>query len=47
VAEGTVLGTDPRLARLRRLSGQARAMRVDFAVAWSAGRRAVLADLRA
>lgn len=46
MAEGTALCTDPRLARLRVLLSQARAMGVGFPVAWSAARRAVLAELR-
>ena len=46
MAEGTALCTGPRLARLRVLLSQARAMGVGFPVAWSAARRAVLAELR-
>jgi hypothetical protein len=46
VGEETVLGTNPRLAQLRLLLGQARAMGVDFPVAWPAARGAALRGLR-
>jgi hypothetical protein len=45
MAEETAPPADPRLAMLRRLLSQARAMGVDFPVAWSAAGRAVLCQV--
>jgi hypothetical protein len=45
MAEETVLGTDPRLARLRQHLVVARAAGLDFSEAWAGGRRMVLSGV--
>jgi hypothetical protein len=45
VAEGTVLGTDPLLAKLRQHLTVARAQGQDFTEAWADGRRQLLGGL--